>query len=115
MKLFGFFHLRSIGGQIAALVVASIIALHLILTLSFVVSRPDRAEPPPDSAHHLADAAQLLGSASASERPRLMSDIARAFPALGIDSSPLARPRQSRTLKAITCTACAGISATVTR
>jgi signal transduction histidine kinase len=85
MKLFGFFHLRSIGGQIAALVVASIIALHLILTLSFVVSRPDRAEPPPDSAHHLADAAQLLGSASASERPRLMSDIARAFPALGIE------------------------------
>ena len=85
MKLFGFFHLRSIGGQIAALVVASIIALHLILTLIFLVSRPDRAEPPPDSAHHLADAAQLLGSASASERPRLMSDIARAFPALGIE------------------------------
>src|SRR5262249_55873741 len=29
--------------------------------------------------------AQLLGSASASDRPRLMSDIARAFPALGIE------------------------------
>jgi hypothetical protein len=40
---FGFFHLRSIGGQIAAVVVASIIARHLILTAS---SRPDRAEPP---------------------------------------------------------------------
>jgi signal transduction histidine kinase len=84
MRLFGFFHLRSIGGQIAALVVASIIALHLILTVSFLISRPDRAEPPPDSAHQLADAALLLGSADAAERPRLIADIARAFPKLDI-------------------------------
>lgn len=84
MRLFGFFHLRSIGGQIAALVVASIIALHLILTVSFLISRPDRAEPPPDGAHQLADAALLLGSADAAERPRLIADIARAFPKLDI-------------------------------
>lgn len=84
MRLFGFFHLRSIGGQIAALVVASIIALHLILTVSFLISRPDRAEPPPDGAHQLADAALLLGSADAGERPRLIADIARAFPKLDI-------------------------------
>lgn len=84
MRLFGFFHLRSIGGQIAALVVASIIALHLILTVSFLISRPDRAEPPPDSAHQLADAVLLLGSADAAERPRLIADIARAFPKLDI-------------------------------
>ncbi|MCP3464335.1 MULTISPECIES: ATP-binding protein [unclassified Bradyrhizobium] len=84
MSLFGFFHLRSIGGQIAALVVASIIALHLILTGSFLISRPDRAEMPPDSSHQLANAALLLGSAGASERPRLIADIARAFPTLDI-------------------------------
>ncbi|MCP3472474.1 ATP-binding protein [Bradyrhizobium sp. CCGUVB1N3] len=84
MNLFGFFHLRSIGGQIAALVVASIIALHLILTASFLISRPDRAEMPPDSSHQLANAALLLGSAGASERPRLIADIARAFPTLDI-------------------------------
>ncbi len=86
-KLFGFFHLKSIGGQIAALVVASIVALHLILTVSFLVSRPDRGEPPPpDSAHQLADAALLLAGAPATERPRLLADIARAFPKLDLET-----------------------------
>jgi signal transduction histidine kinase len=85
MKQFGFFHLKSIGGQIAALVVASIVALHLILTASFLISRPDRGALPPDNAHQLADAALLLGSAADSERPRILADIARAFPRLGLE------------------------------
>ncbi|MBR0825962.1 HAMP domain-containing protein [Bradyrhizobium manausense] len=85
MRLFGFFHLKGIGGQIAALVVASIIALHLILTLSFLISRPDRVEPPPDGAHQLANAALLLGSAEPGERPRLIADVKRAFPKLEIE------------------------------
>ncbi len=41
-KPFGFFHLKSIGGQIAALVVASIVALHLIVT----VELPDQPAGP---------------------------------------------------------------------
>lgn len=85
MTPFRFFHLKSIGGQIAALVVASIVALHLILTASFLISRPDRAGPPPDSAHQLADAALLLSGADPSERPRLLADITRAFPKAGIE------------------------------
>lgn len=85
MTPFRFFHLKSIGGQIAALVVASIVALHLILTASFLIGRPDRAEPPPDSAHQLADAALLLSGADPGERPRLLTDITRAFPKAGIE------------------------------
>jgi signal transduction histidine kinase len=85
MKPFGFFHFKGIGGQIAALVVASIVTLHLILTASFLISRPDRAEPPPDGAHHLADAALLLGGAADEERPRLLADITRAFPKLDLE------------------------------
>src|SRR6266702_6132642 len=85
MTPFRFFHLKSIGGQIAALVVASLVALHLILTVSFLISRPDRADPPPDSAHQLADAALLLNGAGDSERPRILADIARAFPQAGIE------------------------------
>ncbi|MET4201257.1 ATP-binding protein [Bradyrhizobium sp. LA6.12] len=85
MTPFRFFHLKSIGGQIAALVVASIVALHLILTASFLVSRPDRAEPPPDAAHQLADAALLLNGTDASERPRILANIVRAFPNAGIE------------------------------
>lgn len=84
MKPFGFFHLKGIGGQIAALVLASTVALHLVVTTAFLMSRPDRPDTPPDGAHQLTDAALLLGSAEASERPRLVADLARAFPKLGI-------------------------------
>ncbi|MHC2625842.1 signal transduction histidine kinase [Bradyrhizobium huanghuaihaiense] len=85
MKPFGFFHLRGIGGQIAALVLASTVALHLVVTTAFLISRPDRPDAPPDGAHQLTDAALLLGSADAAERPRLVADLARAFPKLGIE------------------------------
>ncbi|MGY8632362.1 ATP-binding protein [Bradyrhizobium sp. 14AA] len=84
MKPFGFFHLKGIGGQIAALVVASTVALHLVVTTAFLISRPDRPDTPPDGAHQLTDAALLLGSAEPGERPRLVADLARAFPRLGI-------------------------------
>jgi len=82
MKLFGFLNLRGISGQIAALVVASIVAIHLILTATFFFHRPD---PPHDHSHsRLAAAVQLLGAAPAAERPRLFDDIGQAFPELEI-------------------------------
>src|SRR5258708_4364576 len=86
MKLTGFLNLKRISGQIAALVVVSIVALHLIITASFLIHRPDQPDPPSDRGHtQLAVAAQLLGAAPASERPRLLADIARAFPQLGLE------------------------------
>ena len=89
MKLLGFLNLRGISGQIAALVVASIVALHLIITASFLIHRPDQPDPSIDRGHaQLAAAAQLLGAAPASERPRLSADIARAFPQLGVEDLP---------------------------
>ena len=85
MKLPGFLNFRAISGQIAALVVVSIVALHLIVTASFLINRPDQPDHASDRGHaHLATAIQLLGAAPASERPRLVADIARAFPQLGI-------------------------------
>src|SRR6185312_9393532 len=85
----GLLNLRGISGQIAALVVVSIAALHLIITASFLLHRPDQAEPASDRGHgQLAAAVQLLGAAPASERPRLNADIARAFPQLGIEILP---------------------------
>lgn len=86
MKPFGFFHLKGIGGQIAALVLASTVALHLVVTTAFLISRPDRPDTPPDGAPQLADAAVLLGSAEQGERPRLIADLARAFPKLNIET-----------------------------
>ena len=89
MKLLDFLNLKNISGQIAALVIASIIAIHLILTAIFFISRPDQPDPSVDRGHaQFAAAVQLLGSASAAERPRLFADIARAFPQLDITSLP---------------------------
>src|SRR5258708_39256818 len=89
MKLTGFLNLKRISGQIAALVVVSIVALHLIITASFLINRPDQPDPSFDRGHaQLATAVQLLGAAPASERPRLLADIISAFPQLGIEILP---------------------------
>ena len=45
MKLLGFASLGRISGQITALVIASIVALHAIITASFLLNRPDHPEP----------------------------------------------------------------------
>src|ERR1700754_3240895 len=87
MKLPGFFTLRGISGQIAALWVASIVTLHLIITAIFLFHRPDQAEPAFDHGHNeIAASIQLLGAADPAERPRLFADIARAFPHLDIEA-----------------------------
>jgi signal transduction histidine kinase len=89
MRLASFLNLKNISGQIAALVIASIVAIHLILTATFLLSRPEPPDPTIDRGHaQLAAAVQLLGSASATERPRLYVDVARAFPQLDIESLP---------------------------
>ena len=89
MRLVSFLNLKNISGQIAALVIASIVAIHLILTATFLLSRPEPPDPTIDRGHaQLAAAVQLLGSVSAAERPRLYADIARAFPQLDIENLP---------------------------
>ena len=87
MKLTGLLNLRGISGQIAALVVASIVALHVIITASFLLQRTNRFDPSQDNGRdHLATAVLLLGAAPAAERSRVIADIARAFPQLDIES-----------------------------
>jgi signal transduction histidine kinase len=87
MKLSGFFNLKGISGQIAALVVASIVAIHLIITATFLIHRPDQVDS--DHGHiQLVTAIQLVGAAPAAERPRLLGDVTRAFPQLGIETLP---------------------------
>src|SRR5579859_1414748 len=92
MRLADFLNLRTISGQITALVIASIAAIHLILTIIFLITRPDQpgpADPSIDRGHaQFAASVQLLGAAAAAERPRLMADLARAFPKLDIEPLP---------------------------
>jgi len=77
MKLVDFLKLKTIGGQITALVIASIVAIHVILTVLFLISRPDQPEQPDPSVDRghaqFAAAVQLLGAASAAERSRLIA------------------------------------------
>ena len=89
MNPVGFLNLRGISGQIVALVVASIIIIHLIITATFYFSRPDPPDPSANRGHsQLVASIQLLGAAPAAERARLMADITRAFPQLDIRSLP---------------------------
>jgi signal transduction histidine kinase len=87
MKPLGFLNLRGISGQIAALVIASIVALHLIITGTFLIHRPDQLDAPVDRGHsRLTAAAQLIGATPAADRPRLLADINRAFPELDVEN-----------------------------
>jgi signal transduction histidine kinase len=89
MKWTGILNLRRISGQIAALVVVSVVGLHLVFTASFLIHRPDQPDPSIDRGHaQLAVSAQLLGAAPASDRPRLLADIVRTFPQLGVEILP---------------------------
>jgi signal transduction histidine kinase len=89
MKLAGLLNLRGISGQIAALVVASIVAIHLIITATFLIHRPDQPDLSGGLRHsQVATAAQLLGATPAAGRSRLLADIAQAFPQLELESLP---------------------------
>jgi signal transduction histidine kinase len=90
MKRLGFLNLKGISGQIAALVVVSIIAIHLILAATFLIYRPDQLDPPIELGNsQLVAVVQVLGAAPAADRPALFADIARAFPQFHIESLPL--------------------------
>jgi signal transduction histidine kinase len=89
MKPLGFLNLKGISGQIAALVVASIVTIHLIITASLLIHRPDQFDPVIGHGHsQLAAAIQLLAASPPAERARLLADAARAFPQLDIASLP---------------------------
>jgi signal transduction histidine kinase len=93
MKLLGFLNLKGISGQIAALVVASIITIHLLITATFYFHRPDQPDPTVDHRHsQLIAYIQLIGAAPAAERERLIADVAGEFPQLelaGLPQGPL--------------------------
>ena len=100
MKLAGLLNLKGISGQIAALVVTSLVTLHLIITATLLISRPDQPDPRVDRGHsQLATVIQLIGTAEAAARPRLIAEIGRAFPQLDIQSvapgQPVARIKPS--------------------
>ena len=91
MRRFGFLSLRAIRGQIAALVIVSIVALHSILTTFFLLRGPDQP-PPGESGARLAAMIEMLAATPEAERPRIVADIARSFPRFAIDLTAMPQP-----------------------
>ena len=88
VKLLSYLNLRGIGWQIAALVVASIVAIHMVFAASFLLHRPDQ-RPPNDHGHgEMATLVRLIDAAPPAARPGLFASLARAFPQLDIASLP---------------------------
>ncbi|WP_456716832.1 ATP-binding protein [Bradyrhizobium sp. USDA 4353] len=81
MTSIGFLNLKGIRGQITALVAISIVALHAIITAAFLIYRAEQPEQENEAGpFQLTTAIRILGRAPTDERPRLIADIARAYP-----------------------------------
>lgn len=83
MSLIRFLFLDRIGGQIAILILASLLAIHAIITASILLSHPGRWIPPDDDAALVA-LARVVAASPPAKRAPLLADFARAFPDMGI-------------------------------
>jgi len=91
-KLFDVFNLRRISGQIAALVLVSIVVIHFIIASTFMMTRPDQS-PQNDRGHgELVALVRLLGSTPAAERPALLATMRQSFPQFDITTLPPGTP-----------------------
>jgi signal transduction histidine kinase len=89
MKFFHLLNLRRISGQIAALVVVSIVVIHLIVTAMFTLFQPDPNDRRYDRGHgELVALIRLLDATPAAERAPLLASMARTFPQFDIKSLP---------------------------
>jgi signal transduction histidine kinase len=82
MSLIRSLFLDRIGGQIAILILASLLAIHAIITASIFLSHPGRWMPPDDDP--LVALARVAAASPRAERARLLAGFARAFPDLDI-------------------------------
>jgi signal transduction histidine kinase len=88
MRLLNVLNLRRISGQIAALVVMSIVAIHIIIGVGFSLLRPDQP-PPPERGHgELVAMAKLLSATPASDRAALLARMMQTFPQFDLRDEP---------------------------
>lgn len=76
------FSFRHISGQIAALVVVSLIAFHAIVTAFWLVHRAGEGHHPERRHDQIETLARLIAATPPAERAGLIASISRAFPAL---------------------------------
>jgi signal transduction histidine kinase len=88
MRLLNVLTPRRISGQIAALVVMSIVAIHIIIGVGFAVLRPDQPMPPNRGHGELVAIAKLLSATPAAERPALLERMQQTFPSFDLRTEP---------------------------
>lgn len=88
MRLLNVLNLRRISGQIAALVVMSIVAIHIIIGVGFALLRPDQPTPPDRGHGELVAMAKLLSVTPASERADLFARMKQTFPKFDLRDEP---------------------------
>lgn len=88
MKLLNVLNLRRISGQIAALVVMSIVAIHIIIGVGFALLRPDQPTLPDRGHGELVAIAKLLSVTPASDRPTLLARTQQTFPTFDLREEP---------------------------
>jgi signal transduction histidine kinase len=86
-----------ISSQIAALVVSSLIASHIVLTVFFLFRL--REEPPDRFENQLAPLVELIAASPPAQREELLNTIARGFPRFDLELEPsLSATSQPRSL-----------------
>jgi signal transduction histidine kinase len=71
-----------ISGQIAIIIAASLIVIHVVITAAFFLSRPEHwPDRPPDQ---IVTLVELIDATSPGLRPRLVADMAKVFPHLNV-------------------------------
>lgn len=73
-----------IGGQIAILIVVSLIAIHAVITTSFLLSERPGFGPGHDDPGAFVAAIRMIAAATPAERARVTTDVARAFPDMNL-------------------------------
>jgi signal transduction histidine kinase len=87
-KLFDILNLRRISGQIAALVVVSIVTIHVMITLIFTITRPEQNQQFDRGHGGLVALVRLLGATPAAERTTLLATMHQTFPQFDIKTLP---------------------------
>jgi signal transduction histidine kinase len=76
--------LNRIGGQMALLIVVSLIVIHAVITASFLIREHEGLRVWHDGPGAFVTAVRMIAAAAPAERQRLIADITRAFPDMNL-------------------------------
>jgi len=100
MKFVRSLFLDRIGGQIALLIIVSLLTIHAVIAASLYFGHQNRTHGPPhESAAELSAALKLLAATPAPERAGAIAQVARAFPHLNLTettAAPAGAPEDRR-------------------